>query len=76
MSVALGIARGSLDDIVDLAVNKTPLLASASLAANPTFQLDLAVVDTDLRAARRVALRDGGDDVAIARDEQHFTLEA
>ena len=51
-SVALGIARGALDDITDLAGDKVPLLAPAPLAADPVFHLDLANADTELRAAR------------------------
>jgi alkylation response protein AidB-like acyl-CoA dehydrogenase len=51
-SVAVGIAHGALDDIVALAGEKVPLLAGAPLATNPLFQFDLAVADTDLRAAR------------------------
>ncbi len=51
-SVAVGIAHGALDDIVALATDKVPLLAPASLAANPMFQVELAIADTEFRAAR------------------------
>ena len=51
-SVAVGIAHGALDDIVALATDKVPLLAPASLAANPQFQGELAIADTEFRAAR------------------------
>ena len=51
-SVAIGIARGALDDVVALATRKVPLLAGAPLAANPLFQHQLATADTELRAAR------------------------
>ena len=50
--MAIGIAQGALDDIVALATDKVPLLDAAPLAKNPTFQLDLATADTELRAAR------------------------
>lgn len=50
-SVAIGIARGAIDDIVDVAAGKVPLLAVAPLATNPRFQYELAVADTDVRAA-------------------------
>jgi alkylation response protein AidB-like acyl-CoA dehydrogenase len=50
-SVALGIARGAIDDILDLAAHKVPLLDQAALAASVPFQVDLAVADTRLRAA-------------------------
>ena len=51
-SVALGTAQGAVDEIVAIASDKVPLLEAARLAANPTFQLDLATADTELRAAR------------------------
>jgi indole-3-acetate monooxygenase len=51
-SVAIGIAQGALDDILALAPGKVPLLASAPLAGNALFQLDLATADTEIRAAR------------------------
>jgi indole-3-acetate monooxygenase len=55
-SVALGIARGALDEVVALAGGKVPLLAHGTLATSALFQRDLAAADTDLRAA--TALRD------------------
>jgi alkylation response protein AidB-like acyl-CoA dehydrogenase len=51
-SVALGIARGALDDVLALAGTKVPLLAASPLATNPLFQHEVAVVDTELRASR------------------------
>jgi alkylation response protein AidB-like acyl-CoA dehydrogenase len=50
-SVALGIARGAIDDILALAAHKVPLLDQAPLAGSVPFQVDLAVADTRLRAA-------------------------
>jgi alkylation response protein AidB-like acyl-CoA dehydrogenase len=50
--VAVGIARAALDDILDLAVHKVPLLAGAPLGTSPTFQIELADADAELRAAR------------------------
>ena len=51
-SMALGVAKGALDDIVGLATHKVPFLTSAPLATNPMFQADLATADAELRAAR------------------------
>lgn len=51
-SVALGTAQGALDEILDVAATKVPLLSQSSLAANPLFQYQLATADTELRAAR------------------------
>jgi alkylation response protein AidB-like acyl-CoA dehydrogenase len=50
-SVALGTARGALDDLLAL-TDKVPLLDQSPLAANRLFQHDLARADTELRAAR------------------------
>ena len=49
--VALGIAQGAVSDIVSIADGKVPLLAAAPLATDPTFQNQLATVDTGVRAA-------------------------
>jgi alkylation response protein AidB-like acyl-CoA dehydrogenase len=51
-TVALGIARGALEDVLALAGDKVPLLDHDPLAANPTFHMELAAADTGLRAAR------------------------
>jgi indole-3-acetate monooxygenase len=51
-AVAVGTAQGAVDDVVDLASRKVPLLAGGPLAASPQFQLELATADTELRAAR------------------------
>ena len=74
-TVAVGVAQGALDDIVELAATKVPLLASAPLAADPTFQLDLATADTELRAAR-LLLHDAVASLwSAALDEREPTLE-
>jgi alkylation response protein AidB-like acyl-CoA dehydrogenase len=51
-SVAIGTAQGAWDDIVDLAADKVPLFAGRPLAATPSFHVELAEVDTTIRAAR------------------------
>ena len=51
-SVAVGVARGALDDVVALAADKVPLLDHAVLAANPVFQLQLGEAEAELAAAR------------------------
>jgi alkylation response protein AidB-like acyl-CoA dehydrogenase len=73
-SVAIGIARGALDDIVSLAAHKVPLLDGAPLAANPTFQLDLATAHTELRAARSLVHDAAAELWAIAADGGEPTL--
>jgi alkylation response protein AidB-like acyl-CoA dehydrogenase len=50
-TVALGIARGALADVVELAEHKVPMLDTAALVRNPAFQIALATADAELRAA-------------------------
>ncbi len=51
-SIATGIAQGALDDVLDLAAGKVPLLASGTLATSQWFHYEVATADTDLRGAR------------------------
>ena len=77
-SVALGIARGALDDVVTLAAEKVPLLSPAPLATDPVFHLDLATADTELRAIRALVY-EVTDEVwaaALAGDELSMDLRA
>jgi alkylation response protein AidB-like acyl-CoA dehydrogenase len=50
-TIALGVARGALDDVVALASGKVPLLDHGPLAGSVPFQIDLALADTRLGAA-------------------------
>jgi alkylation response protein AidB-like acyl-CoA dehydrogenase len=50
-SIALGIARGALDDALSLAEGKVPMLDHAPVATNPTFHVELASADAAVRAA-------------------------
>ena len=65
-SVALGIARGALEDILALSAEKVPLLAREPLAANPLFQHRLGTMDVTLRAARTLLYADMADAWATA----------
>jgi alkylation response protein AidB-like acyl-CoA dehydrogenase len=51
-TVSLGIARAALDDVLELAGDKVPLLEAAPLAANPHFQHELGDADARLSAVR------------------------
>jgi alkylation response protein AidB-like acyl-CoA dehydrogenase len=77
-SVALGIARGALDDVVRLAAEKVPLLSPAPLATDPVFHHDLATADTELRAARALVyeVTDEVWSAALAGDELSMDLRA
>lgn len=65
--VMLGIARGALDDLLALAMTKTPRGASSSLRDSPVFQGDLARLEARwraLRALQMTALREVWEHVA------------
>lgn len=66
-AVAVGIARGALEDLVALAGVKVPLLAAAPLGEDPLFRHDLGVADAELRAARALLADTAGSawDVAV-----------
>lgn len=74
-SVALGTAQGALDDVIALAVRKTPLLAESTLARNAHFQFQLARADTELRAARALLYESAGTIWAAAAGGLPLTLE-
>lgn len=65
-SVALGTAQGALDEILDIAAGKVPLLSQSPLAGNPLFQYQLATADTELRAARALVYDTAGSAWATA----------
>lgn len=74
-SVAIGAARGAVDDIIAIAEHKVPLLAGAPLATNPAFQMDLATADTELLAARALLYETAELAWSTATDGAPFTLE-
>ncbi len=55
-AVALGIARGAIDDLISLAGGKRPAPGSRSVAERSTVQAELARAEASLRAARSLAL--------------------
>jgi alkylation response protein AidB-like acyl-CoA dehydrogenase len=73
--VAVGCARGALDDITAVAADKVPLLAGAPLASSPTFQLELATADTGLRAARALIYDAAEEAWETAAAAEPFTLD-
>ncbi len=55
-AVALGIARGAVDELLALAQAKRPAPGSRSLGERPAVQAELARAEASLRAARALAL--------------------
>ena len=51
-SVGLGIARGAIDELVELAGGKMPTMSMTSLAAKPSTQIELARLEAKLGSAR------------------------
>lgn len=74
-SVALGTAQGAVDELLTLASHKVPLLAGATLVANPMFQVQLATADTELRAARALLHESAADAWAAAVAGAELNLE-
>jgi alkylation response protein AidB-like acyl-CoA dehydrogenase len=75
-SVALGAARGALDDVVAIAPDKVPLLDHRVLAANPTFHHALATADTGLAAARALIRESAEAAWETAAEAGEFTPHA
>ena len=51
-AIALGMARGSIDEALIVAKAKTPTGSGRTLSARPAFHREVAVADASLRAAR------------------------
>jgi alkylation response protein AidB-like acyl-CoA dehydrogenase len=51
-SVALGLARRAVDELVDLAGGKRPAQSSRTLAERPPIQADVALAEVGFRSAR------------------------
>jgi indole-3-acetate monooxygenase len=78
--VACGIARGALDDFIDVARNKVPRFGRSPLRDNAVVQSGLAQAEVHLRAARGFVLQSMAGiwkDLAAGRDitiEQRITI--
>jgi alkylation response protein AidB-like acyl-CoA dehydrogenase len=78
--VACGIARGALDNFVDVARNKVPRGAKSALRDNAVVQSGLAQAEVHLRAARSFLLQSMADiwaDLVAGNDitvEQRITI--
>ena len=74
-AVALGIARGALDDLAALAGVKVPALATRKLAERAGTQSGLAQAEAGLRAGRALLLAAVEDASAAARTGAQIPLE-
>lgn len=61
--------QGTLDDIVELATKKAPLLAESTLGRNGHFQLELVNADAALRAARALLYESAEAERRVAIDQ-------
>lgn len=74
-SLTIGVARGALDEIRALAIDKTPTFTQGRLAANPLFQNQFGEAATQLRAARTALLAEAEIIWAKAQAGSPFTPE-
>jgi alkylation response protein AidB-like acyl-CoA dehydrogenase len=74
-SLTIGVARGALDDVLALAVGKTPAYAERPLASNPLFQNQFGEAEAQLRAARTALHAEAGIAAAKAEAGEPFTPE-
>ena len=72
-TVPLGLARAALDDVVELATDKVPLLSPSPLATNPLFQYQLADAEVTLRVSRALLYEAAGEAWAAAVAGDEFT---
>ena len=74
-AVALGIAKGAMDELVALATGKVPAFSQAALAANPLFQNQFGEAEAGLRAARAALYTEAVGAWAKASEGSPFTPE-
>ena len=74
-SVALGIARGAMDDLRSLAGAKTPSMGTRTLAARPDTQSRAARAEARLRGARALVDDAVGQAWAASQADGAITLE-
>jgi alkylation response protein AidB-like acyl-CoA dehydrogenase len=74
-SVTIGVARGALDEILALALDKTPTFAEGLLVSNPLFQNQFGEAETQLRVARMALYAEADIVWAKAKAGSPFTPE-
>jgi indole-3-acetate monooxygenase len=74
-AAALGIARGAIDDLKELAVDKVGLGSSRTLGQRPSTWAAVAVAEASLRAARAFYYQAIDEAWAAARSAQPVSVE-
>ena len=74
-ATSLGIARGAVDDLVELAGSKTPTMAKRSLGAQPDTQARMAHAEARLRSARALVDQAVGEAWEDAQGQHAVTVE-
>lgn len=74
-ATAVGIARGAVDDLLDLAGAKTPAMSKRALGAMPDTQTRVARAEARLRSARALIDQAVGEAWEQASEERAVTVE-
>lgn len=74
-ATAMGIARGAVDDLVELSGAKTPAMATRSLGAQPDTQARVARAEARLRSARALIDQAVGEAWEEAQSGHAVTVE-
>ena len=74
-SVALGIARATLDAFIQIAGTKVPMLGSKPLRDNPVVQSKVAVAEAQWQSSRAFLMQALGDMWETACRREGFTLQ-
>ena len=75
MPAALGAARRAIDELIDLAQGKTPMLSGSKLRDKPVFQYELARAEAILQGGRAFLFQTAGELWDTAQRGDEITME-